>query len=306
MNLLKPNFWKDNNIIVFLLWPLTLITKLIIFIKNIKRTYYPKVKTICVGNIYLGGTGKTQLVIKLNEILKKKFKVYVLRKNYKDQIDEQILLRKKTNLVISNKRVEGVKNLEKHKRNIVIFDDGLQDKSISYKIKIVCFNSITGFGNGKLIPAGPLREDLSALNNYDAVFINGKRNNYLISKIKQYNKKIKIFHGRYILKNKNEFKSNYKYLAFCGIGTPENFLGLLRKYKINVQENLIFPDHFNYKINNIKNIKKIALKKKLRIITTEKDYVKVNKFKNFNVKFAKIDLYLNEKNKLKKFLLDNL
>ena len=106
MNLLKPNFWKDNNIIVFLLWPLTLITKLIIFIKNIKRTYYPKVKTICVGNIYLGGTGKTQLVIKLNEILKKKFKVYVLRKNYKDQIDEQILLRKKTNLVISNKRVE--------------------------------------------------------------------------------------------------------------------------------------------------------------------------------------------------------
>ena len=87
MNLLKPNFWKDNNIIVFLLWPLTLITKLIIFIKNIKRTYYPKVKTICVGNIYLGGTGKKQLVIKINEILKKKYKVYVLRKNYKDQID---------------------------------------------------------------------------------------------------------------------------------------------------------------------------------------------------------------------------
>ena len=148
---------------------------------------------------------------------------------------------KKNKFIISNKRVEGVKNLENHKRNIVIFDDGLQDKSISYKIKIVCFNSITGFGNGKLIPAGPLREDLSALNNYDAVFINGKRNNYLINKIKHYNNKIKIFHGRYILKNKNEFKSNCKYLAFCVTGTPENFLGLLRKYKINVQENLIFP-----------------------------------------------------------------
>ena len=74
MKLFKPKFWDKNNIIVFILWPLTLITRLIILIKNSKTSHKTNIKSICVGNIYLGGTGKTQLVIKLNEILKKNIK----------------------------------------------------------------------------------------------------------------------------------------------------------------------------------------------------------------------------------------
>ncbi len=306
MNLIKPNFWKNNNLIVFLIWPLTLITRLFILIKNNKIAYKAKINCICVGNIYLGGTGKTPLVIKLNEILKKKYKIFTIKKNHKDQIDEQKLLKKKTNLIISKSRVEGIKRLEKNKKNIVIFDDGLQDKSISYKIKIVCFSSISGVGNGKLIPAGPLREDLSELINYDAVFINGKKNKYLINKIKKYNKNIKIFSGRYILKNKKDFNLKSKYLAFCGIGTPENFFNLLNENKIKIKESIIFPDHFNYKSSDINKIKKLAIKKNLKIITTEKDYVKINKFKNIKVKFANIDLHIDKKTNFKKFLLKGL
>ena len=303
MNLIKPNFWKSNNLIVFLIWPFTLITRLFILIKNNKFPYKSKINSICVGNIYLGGTGKTPLVVKLNEILKKKYKIFVIKKNHKDQIDEQKLLKKKTNLIISKSRVEGIKRLEKNKKNIAIFDDGLQDKSISYKIKIVCFSSISGIGNGKLIPAGPLREDLSELINYDAVFINGKKNKYLINKIKQYNKNIKIFSGRYILKNKKDFNLKSKYLAFCGIGTPENFFNLLNENKIKVQESIVFPDHFNYKFSDINNIKKLAIKKNLKIITTEKDYVKIKKFKKIKVKFANINLHIYKKINFKKFLL---
>ena len=77
------------------MWPLTLITRLFILIKNNKIAYKAKINSICVGNIYLGGTGKTPLVIKLSEILKKKYKVFIIKKNHKDQIDEQKLLKKK-------------------------------------------------------------------------------------------------------------------------------------------------------------------------------------------------------------------
>ena len=117
MNLLKPNFWKTNNIIAYLIWPLTLITRIIILIKKFEKSYKPEIKSICVGNIYLGGTGKTQLVIKISQILKKKYKTYVIKKKYKNQIDEQKLLQKKTNLVLSENRVRGIKSI-KRGRNI--------------------------------------------------------------------------------------------------------------------------------------------------------------------------------------------
>ena len=147
---------------------------------------------------------------------------------------------------------------------------------------------------------------MSELINYDAAFINGKKNKFLINKIKKYNKNIKIFSGRYILKNKKDFNLKSKYLAFCGIGTPENFFNLLNENKIKIQESIVFPDHFNYKFSDINNIKKLAVKKNLKIVTTEKDYVKINKFKKIKVKFANIDLRIDKTTNFKKFLLKAL
>ena len=306
MNYIKPKFWETNNLIVLLLWPLTLVTRLIIFLKNFKEPYQSKISTICIGNIYLGGTGKTQLSIKVNDILKKKYKTFVVKKDYKDQIDEQRLLNKYTNLVLTKFRANALKNIERSKKSIAIFDDGLQDKSLKYKISIVCFNCFDGIGNGKILPAGPLREDLSKLRNYSAVFLNGDNTRFLKKKIKEVGKNIKIFNGKYVLNNKKEFKMTYKYLAFCGIGSPENFFNLLKKNKINFKKKIIFPDHYNYNNSDISKIKKIAKENNLKIITTEKDYMKIKKFKNFKVKYANVDLKINKYYFFKKFLLDNL
>ena len=236
MKLFKPKFWDKNNIIVFILWPLTLITRFIILIKTFKASHKTNIKSICVGNIYLGGTGKTQLVIKLNEILKKKYKVSIIKKYYKNQIDEQRLLSRRANLILPKNRIFGLNKIKKSKKNLAIFDDGLQDKSLSYNLSIVCFSSITGIGNGKLLPAGPLRESLSKLSDYSGVFINGKKNKHLENKLKKYNKNIKIFSGEYFLKNKNDFDLKSKYLVFCGIGTPESFFNLLKKNKIKIEK----------------------------------------------------------------------
>ena len=306
MKLFKPKFWDKNNIIVFILWPLTLITRLIILIKNYKTSHKTNIKSICVGNIYLGGTGKTQLVIKLNEILKKKYKIFIIKKYYKNQIDEQKLLSKKANLILPKNRIFSLNKIKNSKKNLAIFDDGLQDKSLSYNLSIVCFSSITGIGNGKLIPAGPLRESLSKLSDYSAVFINGKKNKYLENKIKKYNKNIKIFSGEYFLKNKNDFDLKSKYLVFCGIGTPESFFKLLKENKIKIEKKIVYPDHYNYKFSDIDKIKKIAKENKLKILTTEKDFTKINKFNNFNVKFTNIDLYINNYKSFKKFIINNL
>ena len=174
------------------------------------------------------------------------------------------------------------------------------------KISIVCFNSLSGIGNGKLLPAGPLREDLSELKNYDTVFINGKKNKDLIKIIKKYNKNLKIFTGKYVLKNKYNFNRKGKYLAFCGIGTPENFFDLLHENKINVKKKLIFPDHFDYKLDDLKKIYKYALNEKLQIITTEKDFMKIKKYKYQKIKYTSVDLQIEKIQNFKKFLFSKL
>ncbi len=306
MKLIKPNFWKTNNLLVYLIWPLTILTRILIIFKNHKTVYKSNISSICVGNIYLGGTGKTPLVIKLNQILKKKYKTYVIKKYYKNQIDEQKLLLKNTKLILPKKRIDGIKQIEKSKKNIAIFDDGLQDKSIKYSISIVCFSSAAGIGNGNILPAGPLRESLSEIKNYDLVLINGHKNPSLEKKIRFYKKNIKIFYSKYYLKNKNEFNSKSKYLAFCGIGTPENFFNLLKENKIKVTKKMIFPDHYNYKMVDINKIKSFAKKNKLKIVTTEKDFMKIKEFKNIKVNFTSVDLLIKNNLMFRKFILKNL
>ena len=118
IQLLKPNFWDKSklNFYSILLIPLTFITIVINFFKKFSKKKVFRVKTICIGNIYLGGTGKTQLVLKLNEILKSKYKLFVIKKNYLDQIDEQDLLRDRTRLILSKNRAHGIQKVNKIKK----------------------------------------------------------------------------------------------------------------------------------------------------------------------------------------------
>ena len=106
--ILKPKFWDKSNLsfLSLILLPLTILTFLINFFKKIYNKKKFNIKTICVGNIYLGGTGKTPLVIKINEILRNKFRLFVIKKNYSDQIDEQELLKNKTKLIITKSRTK--------------------------------------------------------------------------------------------------------------------------------------------------------------------------------------------------------
>ena len=307
MKVNRPLFWNNINLISILLYPLSLITFLINIIKKIPNKRNFKIKSICVGNLYVGGTGKTPLSIKINNILKKKYKTVFIKKKYSDQIDEQNILKSYGNLICTKHRDNALKIATKQKYDVAILDDGLQDKNLNYNIAIACFNSSDGVGNSFLIPSGPLRENVSEIKNYDAVFLNGEKSNKKFSKyLKKLNNNVKVFEAKYVPTNLRSFNLNKKFLFFCGLGNPSEFERTLKKYKFKIKEKFIFPDHYNFPDTDIVSIKKLAKRKKLNIITTEKDYLRLNKKNRKNVKFLKIDLSIKNMKNFSKFLIERL
>ena len=304
MNFKKPKFWdlKKPNILSFILLPFTIIFKINNFLLNLKKKESDyNIKTICVGNIYVGGTGKTPSTIKLYDILKNNnFKVSTGKKKYLKYIDEEILLSKKTRLISEKNRGKVLENAIEENYDIVIFDDGLQDKKISYNLQIVCFDAETWIGNGFLLPAGPLRENIDSLKKYDCIFlkVNNRNSNYhnIEMIIKKINPNIKIFYTYYEPSNIQNLNTNKKYLIFSGIGNSENFKKILLDNKFQIIDEIIFPDHMLYSKNDINYIEDRARKINAKIITTEKDYVKLSKLVNTQIDFLDISLEIdNEK-----------
>ena len=294
MKFKKPKFWdyKKPNIISYLLLPISVLVKIAKFIKNvtIKKKKFQSIKTICIGNIYLGGTGKTSLSLTINKILKDKIKSCFIKKYYSNQIDEQKILEKNGKLFKYKNRSESIKQAINEGFKIAILDDGLQDPSINYDYNIVCFNINNWIGNGQTIPSGPLREDIKNLKKYKNVFLNGNKEN--IENIKKYiheiDPNINIYQGEYIPLNIDEFDKKNKYLVFSGIGNHKTFVSMLKINDINVVKDIEFPDHYKYSAREIDNIISISKKLDCKIITTEKDYMRLNN--NNEINYIKSEL----------------
>ena len=307
MRLIKPKFWETKNFLSLIFFPFSIFTYLVNITKkfSIKKNF--EIKTICVGNIFLGGTGKTSLAIEINELIKKKFKTVFIKKNYENQSDEINLLSNKGKIISSDDRESALLSAEKKKYKVAILDDGLQQKNINYDLKIVCFNSEYALGNEYMLPAGPLRENLNEVKNYDLIFLNGeKKNKKLLSKLKFINKNIKIFEGKYKPLNLKSFNLKKKYLMFCGIGNPHEFEQTLIKYKFNICKKIIYPDHHKLTNLDLKDLKDKANNEKLILITTEKDFFRLNKIERKNIKFLKIKLDINDKKGFEKIIISKL
>lgn len=304
----KPYFWDlpKPSIISYLLIPFSIPIVLRNFLfKFLKKKKSSKIKTVCVGNIYLGGTGKTPLTIKIFEILKKlKLNIATVKKNYTNQKDEQLLLNKKTSLIIAKSRKKAIKQGLDKNLDFLLFDDGLQELRIEFDFKFVCFKSKNWIGNGQLIPAGPMREKISSLKRFDAVFLNGYSNNLdlIESQIKKINSNIKIFRTFYKIPNIEKYNLKSKYLIFSGIGNPSDFREILFENKFDVAKEMIFPDHYEYGHKDFEKIINNAKKANLIILTTEKDYMKVPERFRKEIKFLLIDLVIQNESELVKLL----
>ena len=303
MNLKKPKFWdfKKPSTLAYLLLPISYLFKLIRLFKLESKIKKPKIKTICVGNIYLGGTGKTSLSIKINEILsEKKIKSCFVKKFYSTQFDEQKLLESRGKLFTSSKRIDAINIAENEGYDVAILDDGLQDSSINYDLRFVCFNNINWIGNGFTIPAGPLRESINNLKNYKHIFLNGNLEN--LDNIKKHiykiNPNINLYIGKYVPLDVEKFNKDKNYLVFSGIGNHQTFISMLREYKFNVVKDIEFPDHYKYNNFDIDKIQKLSDNLNCQIITTEKDYLRLDKEKIHNINFIKSELKILDEEKL--------
>ena len=306
MNLKKPKFWdfKKPNIYAYILIPIAVILQSLRLFKNKSKTKL-KIKTICVGNIYLGGTGKTSLSIKINRLLaKKNIKSCFIKKFYKDQLDEQKLLSSNGKLFNTKTRIEALRQAEKENYEVAILDDGLQDKSIYHNLNFICFNNINWIGNGFTIPAGPLREKLSVLKNYKHIFLNGNLENLenITKKLKSINPNLIIHLGEYEPVNLDQFSTNHKYIVFSGIGNHDTFISMIKKSGLSIFKEIEFPDHYSYSEKDINDILVEAQKFDCKIITTEKDFLRLDNPKLTEIKFIKTDLKILDEKKLLKTL----
>ena len=308
MKLKKPKFWdyKKPSFFSYLLLPFSITISLIAKINSKPKYPNSKIKTICVGNIYIGGTGKTSLTIKIKEILdKNNIKACFIKKFYPNQTDEQKLLSKNGTLFSNLKRITALDEAISEGFEVAIFDDGLQDSSIKYNMEIVCFNNLNWIGNGLTLPSGPLRESINNLKFYENVFLNGNEESLIAIKdqIKKINPNININSGKYTPLNIGEFDKDQNYLVFSGIGNHKTFVEMLKNNKLKIVSDLEYPDHYQYSKRDFDEIIINAKKFNAHIITTEKDYLRLENFNRNEILYVKSSLDISDEKSLTNKLL---
>ena len=299
MKLNKPDFWqKKESFISLILLPFSFFLLMLIwFKKKISNEKKFNLPVLCIGNIYIGGTGKTPLSILIAKELQKIEKKPVIIKKFYDEHNDEHLLIKKNNipLITKKNRKDAILSAD-NKFDLVILDDGFQDFKIKKNMSVLCFHGNQLIGNGRLFPSGPLRESLNALQRAEMVLINGKKNVNFENKLYGINQKLKIFYSRYNLINIQKYKDK-NILAFAGIGNADNFFDLLRSNNLKVKHSISFPDHYNFKKDEIIKIVEKAKNTDCTILTTEKDFLRIEKYNFSEINSCPVELEILEKEK---------
>ena len=310
-----PVFWfKKNSIFKYLLFPLTYLWRLGFSYKKLitEQKTFP-IPIICIGNIIMGGAGKTPLTIEISRNLKKMGKnVHIVYKTFDTNINKDVLeVSKKSNpeevgdepiiassvarTWVSNDRSLGIEKAIKNKADIILLDDGLQDYSIKKNISLLVVNEKQAFGNNCLFPSGPLRENVrNGIAKCDCIFYYG-RDETFSKLVPNCNKP--IFFVKYIKPEKIIKKFLKKDLtAFAGIAHPNNFFDILEKYNLKVVKKYYFSDHKKYTKREINNLIKDSDSINSRLITTEKDYVKLPSMYKKKIDFLPLNIKYDIKN----------
>ena len=296
--------------IYLLLSPLSILYWLLFKLNYAFATKLP-VPVVVVGNLTVGGTGKTPLVIELIKIFSDRgIRVGVVTRGYKSKSnyspfiidpflhtpencgDEPLLIAKKSRVpvAVAIDRIASCKLLIKQfDVQVIISDDGLQNFKLPKDYQIAVVDGDRVFGNGLLLPAGPLRQSQRKLLNVDQVVVNGDTKKQFSLLVRQKLSRATVVAENFInLKTKEQLPimhfANRKVIALAGIGNPNRFFSTLDKYKVDYAP-VAMPNHYNYKNYKIDNLD-------LPIITTEKDAIKLaSKFPtNDNIFYLSISL----------------
>lgn len=310
MQFQTPKFWTKKSLPAFALLPFSLIYFVGDFFKKfLQRPQKISKPVICVGNLIAGGSGKTPVALALGKLLreitaKSDFEFAYLSRGYmgdgasfvalsegkhvaENVGDEPMLLIEAAPTFVAKKRLFGAQQIDKIKKiKAIILDDGMQNNSLQKDLTILVVDGKVGFGNGFLIPAGPMREPFcSGIKKADFVVVVGEVNDSLRKKLSSK----KIVESRLAATNLADFTGK-KLLAFCGLAYPQKFFSLLRNSGLELVAEKSFPDHYFYTEKDLEELCQSSKDKGLQLVTTKKDWVKFSK--NFREKIPYLDVEL--------------
>lgn len=291
-----PEFWyKQNSFLKRLLKPLGAVYAWFTA-RRFQKTvpYQAPVPVICVGNLSVGGTGKTPVCLALADLLLRRRKsFFFLNHGYKGRLknvlvnptfhsaldvgDEALLLAQKAPTVVDNERARGAQLAVRNRASCVIMDDGFQNPSLIKTLSFVVVDGRLGFGNLGVLPAGPLREPVSVgLKRADAVVLVGQDTWGVRPFLEKQKIDLPVFGGAFTL-NPHVIRrlKGKSVLAFAGIGNPRKFFDALKSNGVFVEKTQSFPDHYQYTRFDLEWLRETA--GTLTLVTTTKDAVKIPK-----------------------------
>ena len=305
----EPNTWKAK-----FLYPLGYFYNLLTLLRGkLAKPQSYSCLTICIGNLNVGGTGKTPTTIALAQhFLKKGLQVHVVSRGYKgkfqgtflvdpqkhksDEVgDEPLLMSEFTSVWVSNKRKNGIAAAENAGAQIVLLDDGFQDPSFHKDFSLIVVDGEKGFGNKKCMPAGPLRENIvQGFKRADALVIVGQR----IYKFDTFPTHLKIIHSTLKPIETGMNWKEGKYLAFAGIADPSKFFKTLRSLGANLIDCVALSDHQKLDGQVLKRLERTANSAHAQLVTTEKDAVRLSNTYRKKVLSLPVRIEFDDKNEL--------
>ena len=322
-----PKFWFKNkneiNPLLFTLKPFSKIWEVVTKFRLDNGSWEKMpIPVICIGNITVGGSGKTPVTMALQLLLKdmgiracvvsrgyggkNKYPHYVTKNDTFCKVgDEPIILSKKGAVIVSKVKKDGIMKAYKDGFDIVLLDDGYQNSKINKDLSLVVVDSEILFGNEFIFPLGPLREPInSGLSRADAIVL--VCNNYKINTNKIDNlrteQKIPVLEGCINKKKKSINNENKEVLAFTGIAFPDKFFKTLKNMGYTVVKKKVFPDHYPYTFKDMIKLKNYAENYGLKLITTEKDIVRVPKRFHEFIDIIQIEFQFKNSEKIKEMI----
>ncbi len=312
--------WYQGHPVAWLFWPLSLLFGWLAgrrrrqYLNGMKSAYHPELPVIVVGNISVGGTGKTPVSIWLIEALQRqglrpglvsrgyggKAPEYPYQVSDTDRAsvtgDEPLMIHLRTGVpvVVDPDRARAAKHMANHNQvDVIISDDGLQHYPLARTVELVVVDGERGLGTGKLMPMGPLREPADRLASVDAILINGEARHPSLSKLPQYQNKtftISLQPGGWVplnaasepLLTRLKEKTSPPIYAVAGIGNPQRFFNTVQQLDIAHQPHS-FPDHHDYTELDLEPFEAGL------VLTTEKDAVKLRRFGSLKGAYLPID-----------------
>ncbi len=300
-----PAFWYDSsnhlNLFARALMPLGAVYASIgQRLRGQKIPHAASLPVICVGNLVAGGSGKTPTAIAILDLIRQE-KIFLspafLTRGYGGSVrgpervdpqgdasiwgDEALLLARYAPTFVARNRYKGVEMAKDYGHDVVILDDGLQHTRLKKDLSLCVIDGATGFGNGHVIPAGPLRQSLEDGFRFCDAFILVNEDVRNTRNILPADKK--VFTAHLHPREEQDLSARGDYIAFCGIAFPEKFRKSLDSCHAKVINFHSFPDHHPYNFQEIGRLVDEALRKNARLITTEKDMVRLPDFARKNL-----------------------